>query len=174
MPELELRRKTRPTKKWALTVEAWIKHHGPAGNLHEKRSSEVESGDTYISCSCSTHCGQLDLHGASRPFVPVSPRDFAFMEAHYSCDVACTVGVAGGDSVAASKSTWSERAAQARILSGATNCEVFLTIRHCSTDSSVSGAVATRSFRGRGWVAAIDAHCTYIQSEVLSVDRIIH
>ncbi|EYB98604.1 hypothetical protein Y032_0130g1558 [Ancylostoma ceylanicum] len=112
---------------------------------------------------CSTHCGQLDLHGASRPFVPVSPRDFAFMEAHYSCDVACTVGVAGGDSVAASKSTWSERAAQARILSGATNCEVFLTIRHCSTDSSVSGAVATRSFRGRGWVAAIDAHCTYIQ-----------
>ncbi|EYB97422.1 hypothetical protein Y032_0141g2263 [Ancylostoma ceylanicum] len=33
-------------------------------------------------------------------------------------------------------------------------------IRHCGDDSIVSGAVAPRASRGRGWATAIATHCT--------------
>ncbi|EYC36397.1 hypothetical protein Y032_0900g2948 [Ancylostoma ceylanicum] len=69
-----------------------------------------------------------------------------------------TVGVDGADPSAASKSTRRDRTARAGITSKTTNYGMFLTIRHCRDDSIVSGAVATRSFRGRGWVTAIGAH----------------
>ncbi|EYC29150.1 hypothetical protein Y032_0006g2812 [Ancylostoma ceylanicum] len=72
-----------------------------------------------------------------------------------------TVGVDVGDSSAASKCTRRDRAARAGIPFRTTNYWVFLTIRQCSNDSIVSGAVWTRVFRRHGCVTAIDAHCAF-------------
>ncbi|EYB99185.1 hypothetical protein Y032_0124g1209 [Ancylostoma ceylanicum] len=86
-------------------------------------------------------------------------------------------GLHGGDLSAVSKSTRRGRTARAGILSGTTNYGDFLIIHHCGNDSIVSGAVASRAFRGCLKASAIDSHCMCALSDSiadLSLETSLH